>query len=87
MSKKPDPEILMSIDLNQLDAVSGGKHHGSSGDPVLSQLSSLASGIKDLTAKTSGFSSSQMLLLGLLFMQRNQAPQTNVVYVSRGRWW
>lgn len=84
MSKKPDPEILMSIDLRQLETVAGGKSHS---DPVLSQLSSLASGIKDLSKQTSGFSSSQMLLLGLLFMQRNQPAHTNVVYVSRGRWW
>lgn len=78
-----DPEVLMSIDLSQLETVSGGKSHG---DPVLNQLSSLATSIKDLTAKTSGFSSSQMLLLGLLFLRNNAPAHTNVVYVSRNRW-
>jgi hypothetical protein len=84
MSKPPD---LMPIDLGQLATVTGGKH----GDPLINDLSYLATSIKDLTAKTSGFSSSSMLLLCMLALQRNNGgfgrTNTNVVYVSRPRHW
>jgi len=76
----PSPDPLQPIDLGQLSLVTGGKR----GDPLLNDLSSLATQIKDLTAKTSGFSSSQMMLLAVLMMQRNSSSQTNILYVNRG---
>ncbi|MBA2543362.1 MAG: hypothetical protein H0V17_27220 [Deltaproteobacteria bacterium] len=80
---KPDLE-LVTIDLATLTTVTGGK----SGDPLINDLSYLASSIKDLTKQTSGFSSSSMLLLCMLALQRNNnAAQTNVVYVQRPRYW
>ena len=81
------PELLASINLEQLQSVTGGKRHG---DPLLNDLSTLASQIKDVTKQTSGFSSSQMLLLCALVLQRNNFAHggaTNVVYVSRGPRW
>lgn len=75
------PNEIASIDPTALATVTGGKHNSSNGSSsLLNDLSSLATQIKDLSAKTSGFTPSQMLLLGLLAMQRNQA---NVVYVRR----
>ena len=73
------PDLLMPIDLGQLTLVTGGKRS----DPLLNDLSTLATQIKDVTAKTAGFSSSQMLLL-LVLMQRNNSANTSVVYVNRG---
>ncbi len=74
------PDLLMPIDLGQLSLVTGGK----SGDPLLNDLSNLATQIKDVTAKTSSFSSSQMFLLVALVLQRNNSANTSVVYVNRG---
>lgn len=86
MSKKP--ELPSSIDLEQLRSVTGGARHG---DPLLNDLSSLASQIKNVSKQTSGFSSSQMFLLCALVLQRNNnfggGGNTNVVYVSRGPRW
>jgi hypothetical protein len=73
---------LTTIDTLALETVTGGTK---SGDALLKDLSSLASSIKDLSAKTSGFSSTQMLLLVALAM-RNQQP-ANVVYVGRPRFY
>ena len=73
------PDLLMPIDQGQLTLVTGGKR----GDPLLNEISTLASQIKDVTAKTSDFSSSQMLLL-LVLMQRNNSANTSIVYVNRG---
>ncbi len=83
------PDLLMPIDLGQLSTVTGGKSHGS--DPLLNDLSNLASQIKDVSKQTSSFSSSQMFLLCALVLQRNNfgnGGTTNVVYVQRGgrRW-
>jgi hypothetical protein len=83
------PEPPKPIDLAQLQAVTGGRSHGVS-DPLLNDLSSLASQIKNVSQQTSGFSSSQMFLLCALVLQRNNNNygNTNFVYVSRGpRWW
>lgn len=74
------PDLLMPIDLGQLTLVTGGKR----GDPLLNELSTLATQIKDVTAKTSDFSSSQMLLLCALMMRNNNSASTSLVYVNRG---
>jgi len=74
---------IIPIDATTLAAVTGGTSHSS--DP-LKDLSSLASSIKDLSKQTSGFSSTQMLLLCVLALQRNQQP-AGVVYVGRSRWY
>jgi hypothetical protein len=79
------PELPSSIDLEQLRTVTGGARHG---DPLLNGLSNLASQIKNVSAQTSGFSSSQMFLLCALVLQRNNNHgNTNFVYVSRGPRW
>ena len=79
---------IMPIDLVTLEAVTGGTHKGRS-DALLSDISNLASQLKDVTNKTSGFSSTQLLLLCCVALQRNNPySQTNVVYYQRGgRWW
>ena len=69
---------LKSIDPTQLATVSGGKS-----DPLLSQISSIASQIKDVTKATSGMSSTQMLLLCAVLANRNQANNSTVVYYRR----
>lgn len=80
------PELPSSIDLEQLRTVTGGARQG---DPLLNDLSNLASQIKNVSAQTSGFSSSQMFLLCALVLQRNNnhGGNTNFVYVSRGPRW
>jgi hypothetical protein len=82
----PMPNEILSIDPHALEGVTGGSHKKSHGDPVLNDLNRLASSIKDLTNTTSGFSSTQMLLLCCLVM-RDQSTRPNVVYVNRGRSW
>lgn len=85
MSKKP--ELPSSIDLALLRNVTGG---GRTSDPLLNDLSSLASQIKNVSQQTSSFSSSQMFLLCALVLQRNNNyanGATNFVYVSRGPRW
>ena len=86
--------VIMPIDLNALGSVTGGSHsHGSgsygygAGSPILNDLGNLATQLKDVTAKTSGLSSTSMLLLCCLALQRNQGPATNVVYFGRPRCW
>ena len=81
---------LVSIDPHVLDEVLGGKSHGSSSsniDGLLSQLSSITGSIKDITKKTSGLSSTEMLMLCCLALQNRSAP-SSVVYVGPRRgWW
>lgn len=79
---------IMSIDSNSLESVTGGstrKSYGGS-DPILTDLGNLATQLKDVTNKTSGFSSTSMLLLCCLALQRNQGG-ANVVYVGHPRYW
>ncbi|HWU88081.1 MAG TPA: hypothetical protein VN253_12430 [Kofleriaceae bacterium] len=81
----------MSIDPLVLGGVTGGKSSSGSSsssgiDGLLSQLNSITSSIKDITTKTSGLSSTEMLMLCVLAAQ-NHAP-TSVVYVGgRRSWW
>jgi hypothetical protein len=80
---------IMPIDLTTLAAVTGGSHKGSS-DALLSDISNLASSIKDVASKTSGFNSTQLLLLCCVALQRQNTHYgtTNVVYYSGPRrWW
>ena len=74
---------LISIDPTQLATVSGGKSDGGKSDPLLSQISSIASQIKDVTKATSGMSSTQMLLMFAVLANRNQANNSTVVYYRR----
>jgi len=81
------PNEISSIDPNALERVTGGSHEKKTyGNSVLNDLNHLASSIKELTNQTSGFSSTQMLLLCCLAM-RNQNASSSVVYVNRGRGW
>lgn len=77
---------LPSIDLHALATITGGRGSSSNIDQVLQTLNSITDSIKDISTKTSGFSSSQMMLLCVLAMQRNQ-PANGVVVVGRGRCW
>jgi hypothetical protein len=85
---------LTPVDLNTLEAVTGGttttpsstatpRCSGGSND-LLNTLNSISSTIKDLsnTSTNTGFSTTQILMLGLLM---NQNRQVNV-YVRRPYW-
>jgi len=79
---------LTAIDPLALQAVTGGgsRTRGSSNgniDDLLQQLNSITDSISNISKKTSGFSSSQMMLLCVLAMQRTQP--SGVVVVGR-RW-
>lgn len=79
---------LTSIDLAALDAVTGGaaRAGGSNIDTLIGQLNSISGAIKDITQKTSGFDSNQMMMLCMLAIQNRSA--NSVVYVNRpGTWW
>jgi hypothetical protein len=86
--------LLTPLDLEALHAVTGGTSTKaaapaaclgtSSGDALLQQLTSLSSTIKDIgnTAHQTGFSTTEVLMLGLLM---NQRSQVNVI-VRRPFW-
>lgn len=84
--------LLTPLDLEALHAVTGGTSTqtasacigNSSGDALLQQLTSLSSTIKDIgnTANKTGFSTTEVLMLGLLM---NQRSQVNVI-VRRPFW-
>lgn len=82
---------LASIDPQVLDAVTGGKSHSSSSssasgiDGLLGQLNSITSSIKDIKTKTSGLSSTEMLMLCALALQNRNT--TGVVYIGPRRPW
>ena len=85
--------LLTPLDLDALNAVTGGTATnaspsaciGGSSDALLQQLTSLSSTIKDIgnTAHKTGFSTSEVLMLGLLMNQRSS--QVNVI-VRRPFW-
>jgi hypothetical protein len=83
---------IMSIDPTSLDCVTGGTTGGTSrksygtSDQLLTDLGNLATQIKDVTNKTSGFSSTSLFLLMALTLQRNQG-NANVVYVGQRGYW
>ena len=82
--KSPAP-----IETTALATVTGGIRQGgctTSGiDGLISQLNAMTSSIQDINKKTSGFGSTEMLVLCMLAMQQQQAP--GVVYVGRPRFW
>jgi hypothetical protein len=80
--KTPTP-----IEPTALAAVTGGatRRGGSNIDGLIDQLNTLTSSIKDINQKTSGFGSTEMLVLCMLAMRQQQPP--NVVYVGRRGWW
>lgn len=73
------PNEIMSIDPSALATVSGGKSY----DPILKDITNLASQLKDVNKATSGFNSTTTFLLFALALQRNSQANTNVVYVRR----
>ncbi len=87
--------LLTPLDLEALHAVTGGTSTqtaspsaclgGSSSDALLQQLTSLSGTIKDIgnTAHKTGFSTTEVLMLGLLMNQRSS--QVNVI-VRRPFW-
>jgi hypothetical protein len=90
---------LVSIDPHVLDAITGGKSGSGSGggggssgsssiDGLLHQLHSITGSINDITKKTNGLSSTEMLMLCALAMQNR--PPAGVVYIGTrhpGRRW
>ena len=87
--------LLTPLDLEALHAVTGGTQTptqtsaacvgGSSGDALLQQLTGLSSALKDIgnTAHKTGFSTTEVMMLGLLMNQRSS--QVNVI-VRRPFW-
>jgi len=80
--------LLTPVDLHVLEAVTGGSattpRSSSSDDQLLQTLTSISSTIKDLgnTANRTGFSTTEVLMLGLLM---NQNRQVNI-FVRRPYW-
>ena len=81
--------LLTSVDLQILEAVTGGAAatataRCASNDQLLQTLTSLSSTIKDIgnTANKTGFSTTEVLMLGILM---NQNRQVNV-FVRRPFW-
>ena len=74
-----DPAALLTV-------TGGGSRTRTSGgiDDLLKELGTITDSIKDISKKTSGFSSSQMMLLCVLAMQRTQPA--GVVVVGPRRW-
>ena len=84
----------IELNLEVLDTVTGGTSTrnaycgGGSSNVLLNQLSALADSVKDITNKTSGFSSSQFLLFAVLAMaNRNNGGGGVVYYAGPPRWW
>ena len=90
---------LMLIDPHVLDTVTGGKSRGSSSgssggsssggsniDSLLSQLNAITGSIKDITKKTSGLGSGEMLMLCYLALQNRPAAGSVVSVGTRRRW-
>ncbi len=86
--------LLTPLDLEALNAVTGGTSTktpaacvggSSSNDALLQQLTGLSNTIKDIgnTANKTGFSTTEVLMLGLLMNQRSS--QVNVI-VRRPFW-
>ena len=85
--------LLTPVDLEALHTVTGGTSTktssssalgSSSNDALLQQLTSLSSTIKDIgnTANKTGFSTTEVLMLGLMLNQRSQVN----VFVRRPYW-
>ena len=81
--------LLTPVDALVLEAVTGGAStqrcaSSSSSDQLLQTLTSLSSTIKDIgnTANRTGFSTTEVLMLGLLMNQRSQVN----VFVRRPFW-
>lgn len=73
---------ILTIDGAALATVSG----GTARDPLLNDLTNLASQIKDVSRATSGLSSTEMLLLAFVAFQRQQ-PAPGVIFVGRPRYY
>lgn len=83
--------LLTPVDPHTLEAVTGGtattpRSNSSSNDQLLQTLTGIANTIKDLgnTASKTGFSTTEILMLGLL-MNQNRGGQVNV-FVRRPYW-
>ncbi|HEX2692084.1 MAG TPA: hypothetical protein VHN14_35990 [Kofleriaceae bacterium] len=82
--------LLTPVDLHALEAVTGGAvatptpRSSSSSDQLLQTLTRLSSTIKDLgnTANRTGFSTTEVLMLGLLMSQNRQVN----IFVRRPYW-
>lgn len=82
--------LLTPVDITSLEAVTGGARTATAssscagGDALLTQLTALQSSIKDIssTANKTGFSNTEVMMLGLLMSQRSQVN----VFVRRPFW-
>jgi hypothetical protein len=79
--------LIMPVEPRVLEAVFGGaspRCSGSSPDQVLQTLTSLSNTLKDIgnTANSSGFSMTEVMMLGLIMNQRSQVN----VFVRRPYW-
>lgn len=85
MSNLPTPVDFESVDLESVTAAAAiSPSPGTSTDSLLQTLNTLETTIQNIgnTANKTGFSTTDVLLLGLLLSQR---PQT--VFVHRPFWW
>jgi len=88
MSNQPTPTDFESIDLESVTITAAAAitpSAATSTDSLLQQLNSLQTTIQNIsnTANHTGFSTTDVLLLGLLMSQ--QRPQT--IFVHRPFWW
>ena len=93
MSNLPSPVELEVIDLETVDlatvtaaaAVTPSASTGTSTDSLLQTLTNLQTTIQNIgnTANKTGFSTTDVLLLGLLLSQQRQ----QTVFVHRPFWW
>lgn len=88
MSDQNDESPIVSLDMAQLEAVTGGSGHPIGGstnniDVLLKQLNEITGSIKDVSNKTKGLGQTEMLMLCALAMRNNQRTN-NVVVVAGG---
>jgi hypothetical protein len=81
------PSSITSVDLRALEVVTGGAatSHCSTSNNLLQTLTTLSSTLKDIggASRSSGFSTTEILMLGLL-MNQNRGPIN--VFVRRPYW-
>ena len=87
--------ILPTLEIADLETVTGGKDvkpgaGSSSSSDIQSALTGIQNSLKDLSKpqqSSSAFVGTNLMLFAMLAMNRQAAPATNVVYVSRRGFW
>jgi hypothetical protein len=90
-AKDPDmSNLLTPVDLQALEAVTGGKSAArctSSNDPMLQNMMQLSNTLTSMgkASNATGFSTTEIMMLGLLLSQQRSARTVNVL-VRRPCW-